>query len=259
MVVKPTVTEVIRYATPIIRQFIKKYARDLPHEHKEEIEQEAYVRILEAYENLDPTGGWKSFVYNHSRGTVLDWLKFGKGFQENKWSLRKLETTVSRNRNKLHERVSLVSKDGTAIKIDDVAANNGIFSEIKIPDLEINWNLVARMSFADDAIHAFAKQLRGFEADEIATVLGVTKFRVGQLIQVFLQRFDDPHCAEEQWFLQTCFAFGLCGHLRMPKVDQSDVIGYPLGWNMDPVNLDCRKPLKSFYHYQLPLFQSETA
>lgn len=85
---KPSMEEVVAYAKPLVRKFIATTrARELPKEQREEVEQSVMLRVLEAYAGLDPDAGWKSYVYNHARGGVLDYMKFGRGFQESRWSL----------------------------------------------------------------------------------------------------------------------------------------------------------------------------
>lgn len=257
MAAKPSKEVVLKYAKPIIYDFINKYGADIPDEHKEEIEGDAYVRLLEAYPRLDKELGWKSFTYNHCRGAVLDYLKFGKGTQENKWSIRKEEDHKSRSRNKIKERVFLESSDGEEYDLDQVIGEAGLFSEINIKEVNINWDLVARMSSCDESIHATAKWLRGFKIDEISRGFGVSRSKVAQLIQAFIFRFDDPAYCLDTWFLQTAYAFGLCGKLGLKPIDQSKVVGYPIGWNIAPINLDSNKIMEIRESVQLSLFEVE--
>lgn len=238
MAEKPTQEEIISYATPIIYKFINKYGSDIPEEHKQEIEQDTYLRLIEAFPRIDKDRGWKAFTYNHCRGTVLDYLKFGKGTQENKWSIRKDEDQNSRSRNKIKERVFLEGSDGEQFDLDEVIGKLGHFNEIILNEVSINWDLVSRMSSVDESIHATAKWLRGFKIDEISKGFGISRSKVAQLIQLFISRFDDPESANETWFLQTCYAFGLCPKLGIQNVDQSKIVGYPIGWNMEPIDLD---------------------
>ena len=246
----PAKHEIISYAKPIIFKFINKFAVDLPQEQKLEIEQTAYLRLLEAYDQINPDLGWKSFTFNHSRGAVLDYLKFGKGFAESKWSIRKEEGPQSRHRNKIKERVFHESTTGEELDIDQVLGQLGIFSDTEPKALNINWDLVARMAAYDKEIHATAKWIRGFQIDEIATIFGVSRSKITQLIASFVFRFDDPECAVDKWFLQTCYAFGLCGHLGLPTIDQSRR-GEPVGWSLPPVDLDSNKPQRVTKEVQL--------
>src|ERR1700747_3167675 len=85
--VMPSIETVCEYAKPNIWKFISKYADDFPHEQKEEIVQEVYIRLIKAYPGIDPSKGWKSFVYNHCRGGVMDYAKAGNGFEGDVWTI----------------------------------------------------------------------------------------------------------------------------------------------------------------------------
>lgn len=255
---KPTIEEVLRYATPQVRKFIGEAAADLPSEQREEIEQEAYTRLVAAYEQIDPALGWKSFVYNHCRGAVLDYLKFGRGFHEQRWSIAKDEENGSRNMGKIRDRVEIVSEDQD-VDIDHVLGSNGVSSLMTFDRININWDLVARMASQDEALHAFALHIRGVGIEEMAPVFGLCRARVGQLIQAFVERFDDPEHADCPWFRQAVFAFGLCEHLGMKVIDQSLVYGFRIGWPHAPVDLDDLSPCREFKDRdaQMDMFASE--
>lgn len=246
--------DVIKYAEPLIYKFILKYAPDIPLEHKKEIEQTAYLRLLEAFDGIEPDRGWKSFTYNHCRGTVLDYLKFGNGFAEQKWSIRKDEGPNARHRNKIKDRVFLSDAAGEDIDIEIALGANGIFSEQANHAIILNWPLISRMAFADEALHAFARHIRGDEMRDIARCFGVSMSKIGNLIAGFLSRFDDPALADDRWFLQTCYAFGLCGTLGIPNVDQSSVCGFPVGWNLKPLDLDSDEEFPLDEEFQLSFF-----
>lgn len=234
----PTLAEVLDYAQPQLRKIIGKKAKDLPEEQKREIEQEGFIRLIANYETIDPTKGWKSFVYTHCHGAVLDYLKAGEGFEESRTSIRKTEPKGSKNPDKIRDRVQLIDFDGHDADIDVVLGNNGRYSKVYSSDVTINWDLVSRMSSIDECLRAFAMHLRGHTIEQIAPTFGHCRARAGQLIQAFVARFDDPNQSNEIWFKQTCFAFGLCKVLNMPDVDQSVVLGYSVGWKLEPVDLD---------------------
>ena len=257
---KPSIDEVLAYAEPIIQKFISQHAIDLPYEQKDEIKQSARLRILQAYQNLDADAGWRAFAYIHARGAVLDYLKFGKGFQEQGWSLRKEEENGSRNQLKIFMRMDLRQTDSSedAFNIDQALGMNGVYSEQdtekEIDAIEINWDLLSRMAAKDQELHVFAKYIRGIGLEQMAPVFALKRARIGQLIQSFVERFDDPERADEPWFKQTCFALGICKLLGMPQVDQSDVLGFKVGWNYEPVNLDSLEP-----HYSIVEANSQTS
>lgn len=249
-----TKEQLLKYALPIIHQFIIKYASECPAEHKEEIVQETYYRLLKHFDKIDPELGWKSFCFNHTRGTVLDYLKGGVGFKEQSWSISKEEKTDSRNRLKIRERLSMPAESPDDFDIDHALGAAGIFSTIVGQEIEINWDLVSRMSIHDEAIHATAKWIRGFQIKEIAKFLGVSKSKTIQLIKIFVARFDDPELYDDVWFLQTAYAFGLLGHLGLKKVDQSDVCGFPIGWNLPRLNLDSEGEFDISAEFQMSFF-----
>jgi RNA polymerase sigma factor (sigma-70 family) len=244
----PTIEEVIAYAQPMARQFIGKIAADLPPEQHEEIIQELYVRLLTGYESIDPEAGWKSWVYNHARGAVMDYIKFGRGFQESKWNMK---SAKSGKAPKLAKRIGMVEKDGQEdLDIDQILGSHGIFHATNSDDVIIKWNLLAKMSSQDENLHAFAKYLRGISVEDMAPVFGLCRTRVSQMIQVFLDRFDDPewtHGANDIWLKQICYALGICELLGLPDEDQSVVQGFIVGWMRDPVDLDSLTP----HHYLL--------
>lgn len=254
MVGKPTKEEVVKYAKPIVYKFIGELACDLPPEQKEEIEQEAYLRLMSGYQNIDPTLGWKSFVYNHCRGAVLDYLKFGKGFAEQKWSILKEEEEDARHRNKIKHRVSNVTAEGEDADVDQILGNNDVYNSFTDPDIKIRWNLVARMATTDKVIHAMAKRIRGFEMQEIADVFGITKAQANQLIMQFVERLDDPDLNFDPWVLQTIYAFGLCRHFSIKEVDQSIIFGFPIGWNAKAADLDSDMKMSLDEQVQLSFF-----
>lgn len=243
---KPSIEEVLKYAKPIIRKFIGEKAKDLPHEQREEIEQTANLRILQAYDRLDPDAGWRSFVYNHARGAVLDYQKFGCGFEEAAWSLAQEEEVGSRSLLKLRDRVPLVATNGEDAQIEDIAAREGVSLSFGDEELQIriNWELVARLASTDIELHVFAKYLKGYSIEEMAPVFGLSRARVGQLLEAFQERLDSPRTMNEPWNRQIAFALGAgraIGLLNCEK-DQSEVYGWPIGTDLAPVDLDSLIP-----------------
>ena len=240
----PNINEVLAYAKPIIYKFISAKASDAPQEHKLEMEQQAYMRLLEAFPGIDKDAGWKSFVYTHARGAVLDYLKFGKGFTESRWSLSDSKKKKSARVPKLTQRVEVVTKGGKDedVSVERALGQNGVFSEINLDRITIRWDLLARLASNDDHLHAFAKYLKGMTIEEMAPVFGVVRTRVSQMIQIFLERFDDPEIADDPYFKQVCYALGICKELGMKDEDQSAVMGFAMGWKLEPVDLDSVKP-----------------
>jgi len=236
----------------MIDHFVRKKASEIPLEHKEEMQQEAFLRIFNTYERLDPERGWKSFVFKHCRGAVMDYQKFGKGFPENRWSLQK-KSNKKKTPVRIFQRMDFDREDQN-ISMDSVMLEAGLFAFIDEHQIKINWDLVARMSSIDQFIHIFAKFCRGFEIMEIAYFFGISRTRVFQIIQSFIERFDNPELAEDPWFKQTCFAFGLCRRLGIKDVDQSKLYNIPIGWNEKPVDLDAKGQIKIAEFEQLSFF-----
>lgn len=244
---KPTLDEVLAYAEPNIKNWISKEAKDLPFEQIEEVLQEGFVRIIKAYPTLDPEKGWKAFVYKHARGAVLDYLKAGHGFTEERWSIAKPEEHDSRNVTKMRSRLGLVNEKGEDMSVDFVLGMNGEFDEL-VDKLKINWELVSRMATPDMGINAFSRFIQGFSIEEIAYSVGLSRARLGQILDEFVARFEDPHQAFNPWFQQTCFAFGISERMGFPNEDNGK------GWSFDPRNIYDTVPLPPEEDKQLCLW-----
>lgn len=234
---KPSMTEVYAYARPLVFKWIHHYAGDAPDEHKEEMEQQAYLRLVKRYPELDPEQGWKSFVYNHTRGAVLDYLRLGKGFKEDKWSLTSVPDPARTP--KLTQRVlPRFDHEDQTNDVDQTLGTNGVFALLEHDQVYMRWELLAKMASKDENLKAFLKLLLGYSIEEMAPHFNKCRTRVSQMIQEFVDRFDDPARAEEEWFKQTVFALGICRRLGMEEVDQSIVTGRKVGHALVPVDLD---------------------
>lgn len=259
MAEKPSLEEVLRYAKGNIMRFLGQYAADLPQEHKEEIEQTVYLRLIRAYEGLDADAGWKSFVFNHCRGGVLDYVKFGKGFEESKWSIQKEETNESKHVHKIRTRMQEAfgwQNDQESEGVEEVLNSLRLGDEWSPEEsVSIRWRLVSQMAAQDINIHAFAKYLIGFSIEDISKNFNVSKARVSQLIQEFLDRFDSPKLSNDPWLMQTIYAFGLCKHFEIEDCDQSEVFGYNIGWSNESVDLMCCS-VKLMDEKQMSLFDA---
>lgn len=262
---KPSLDEVLLYARLAVRATIskKKKARSAPREQQDEMLQAAYERILEKYPEIEAES-WKSYVYTHSRGAVLDYLKSGEGFAEKRWSLQKPEDVGNTHVGKINERVSLHNSAGEDVSLDQVVGQFGVFNELQLDRIKINWDLVSRMSSQDECLRAFAMHLRGITLDAMAPVFGVKVARAGQLVQAFVDRFDDPVHTDCPWFKQCCFALGLCDRLGVPNIDQSKIMGFSIGWGLPAVDLDFapepeESKQKSFFDKDKDGSEEETA
>ncbi len=241
-VTKPSFDDVLKYAKPLLRKFVSERCADLPIEQKEEIYQDASIRLWEAYQGLDPERGWKSFVYNHCFGTVMDYLKSGKGFEEESWSIKKEEEHEAIHVNKIRHRVSIVNSEDDTVDIDQVLGMHGKFADAKVGASKINWELLSRMASVDLPLRAFLQHIRGHNLEEIAATRGQSRTRVGQLVQEFIDRFDDPDLAADPWMDQVIWALGLSSHFDLEDCDQSEIHGIPLGQTLPAVDLDNETP-----------------
>jgi RNA polymerase sigma factor (sigma-70 family) len=239
---KPSIQEVLAYAKPIVAKFIGQFAADAPFEQKEEMQQNAALRVIEAYPQLDANAGWKSFVYNHSRGAVLDYLKFGKGFAEERWSIAKEEEHGSRNVSKMRTRESYTSADNSDIDLEQVLGANGVYMQPGQERSEIRWDLLARLASSDESLLAFLKWLRGFSIDEIGVILGLSRARSGQLVMSVVEKLKSTPGEKEMAMRQVIWALGLADRFGIPDMDQSLIYGFSIGWNRPAVDLDSWEP-----------------
>lgn len=236
---KPELDEIIGYAGRCIEVYINKCAQNLPEEQKDEMRQNAYLRICEAYTRLDAEKGWKAFVQQHCRGAVLDYIRHGQGFEESAQSLSKSEqeqeqAAERRFTDTLKIRVNPMNEDGDSfMSIEEIAGLFGVHAdqEEERPRMHPNWRLLARMASADEKIHLVAKVLLGFKKPDLARQFGVSRERLCQRIKEFFETLDSPEKYHDHWTRQAIFAFGLWEFYGMEPED----IG--MGWCYEPINL----------------------
>lgn len=266
---KPDINEVLLYAGKQVDKYLKDHAAHLPREQKEEVRQEALLRVANAYPNLDPSRGWKSFVQNHARGGVLDYLRDGTGFKETRWvdpvDEEEMDSVESEDaddeleadgeagtsvrgqpiaarpkfKQRLNQRVSIVSTDdGRTLDVGEVAGIYGVHNAAEEASIwPVRWDLVARMAAVDPEIHLIAKILRGFSQTELAPGFKVTREMLSQRIRTFFRKLDDPEFYHSPWVAQTIYAFGLSERYHMDEKDQG------IGWENEPVDLDSKDTL----------------
>lgn len=256
---KPTIEAVLAYVRPLTLKFIAQFARDLPEEQREEIEQSVNLKVIQAYKGLDPDAGWKSYAWNLARGAVLDYKKHGQGFQESRWSIAKEEAHDSIHATKIRERVFHGPPGLEDMPdLEAVLGRSGVFSETEIDTIRIRWDLVARLARRDDELHAFAKWIRGYELEEMAPHFGLSRARIGQLIQQFIDRLDTPSEMDSPWNRQIAFSLGIARHFGVPDCDQARLYLYPIGNDLDPVDLDDLSPKDIGPDLQTDLFGGGT-
>lgn len=257
---KPMINEVIEYTQKQIKIYIGKHGSGLPDEQKDEVEQDAYVRILDAYDRIDFEGSWKSFVQQHCRGAVFDYIRRSSGFEESELTRKEQDSITcddcgnvtrrtikfqcsecgSKNGNEFEEkkpwriknRVSNLSDDGSDFGIDNVLGANGIHDvHFLMKKTQPRWDLIARMASQDNDIHLVGKLLLGFSQTELSGLFRVTRERLTQRFAEFCERLDSPELINSRWVAQTIFAFGLCAEFNMPDRD----LGF--GWEYEAVDL----------------------
>lgn len=246
---RPDFNEVYAYAKKSVDHFIRKHAFKIPNELKEEIVQNAMMRVWEAYKKLDAERGWKSFIQLHCRGAVLDFIKMGS-FEDG--------FTGTSEPGDLQTRVEIASNEnkGSLLNVDDTAALFGIFAKTDATEGDItpNWNLLNRMAGKDEGLAIVSKVLLGFSQEDIAcqmsTDIGgsVSRERVSQRIYEYFELLDAPCNIGDPWIEQSIFALGLSAKFSMPGRDNG------IGWNLMPFNLqdqDSFKHAREFYEPSL--------
>lgn len=246
---KPSMDEVCKYAEITINIQLRKKYRDKSQEIQDELKQEAFLRVLKSYDDLDVDKGWKAYVQKHVFGAMADYIRSGRDFVEYKQSLHN-ESEMRPWR--LVQRVTFTKDDNneSVSDVDVIAGQNGIYTEENFLDLcssefKINWDLVSRLAYDSSRVYVFAKRLLGLTQEEIAQELGVTRERIGQMTQSLLDMFDFPYrfVTSEfpeavEWINQVIFAFGLCGVYGVERRD------YGIGFH-NP-SIDFSKPHPRF-------------
>lgn len=226
---KPSIETVVEYAQKQVRNYIIKLASTLPLEQREEISQDAMVRVIEAYERLDKSKGWKSFVQLHCYGTVIDYMRSCSGFEE--VSVRKTQGESRPKR--LRNRVQFThNESGDRVDLETTLGLFGVFDEQpELTAFKPKWPLIARMARQDMDVHLVAKLLLGFTQTELSGMFKVTRECLTQRLQDFCEQLNSPALLHSRWVAQTIYAFGLCHLFNQPEID----LGF--GWEYDPVDL----------------------
>jgi DNA-directed RNA polymerase specialized sigma24 family protein len=223
---KPSFDEVYKYAKKSVLFYIEKKAPYLSRELKEEIEQDAMLRVWQAYQNLDPQRGWKSFIQLHCNGSVLDYLKSGDQNTESELNMIRVEIPSG-------------DDDGENLQVEQVL---GILDPQHDEDeknkFNPNWDLISRMAGKDEGLHIVAKVLLGYSQEMIAEQYEAnymqknSRERISQKIHEFFKKLDSPEFIRDPWVNQCIYALGLCDLYGQPESDNG------LGWNLERYDLN---------------------
>lgn len=231
----PTFEEVYKYASKQLDVQINKIASTLPAEQKDEVRQEASIRVWQAYQKIEPDKGWRSFIQLHVRGAILDYIRWGKGFEESELVKKAVDPDEEAEPIKpwrLRRRVSQTTEPDNERTFDDFLGILGLSCVMDDPFAERpNWDLISRMSSQDQDIHLVAKLMIGFTHEEVAKMWRVSRERITQRLAEFCDRLDSAEYLGSRWTAQTIFAFGLCTKFHQKRQD----LGF--GWEYDPINL----------------------
>ncbi len=264
------------YAEKRINKVIADRVNHLPDEIKEEVHQEILIRVWRAYQRLDDSGTWRKFIQEHVAKGVHDYMRSGKGFQEEKWEKGKSKAKVAipdpdteetetvdtddvapetesadvptepiqdvhRFKQRLSHRMEVVnSEDNSSLDVGDIAGLCGVHSgPISFDDRKFNWDLIARMAKVDPRLHLFAKYVAGSTQEEMAADFGVSRERLSQRLLSF-DLWLDNECQGNPWARQALFAFDLEEAYGIPPHERGDM---GLGWENEPVDLSSKESL----------------
>lgn len=231
---KPDFKEVYAYAMESVSYNIRKIAAHLPNDQKEEIQQEAAIRVWKAYQKLDASKGWKSFIQRHTKGAVQDYLKLGHGNIEDGFvSNEAMDGLKFRISN------SGFDDDSDIDCVDQTLALHGVNSESQYHEEKFKprWELLSRMAGQDDDLHIVCKMLLGYSQRQIAEQYTsskkgvISRERISQRIYEFFDRLDNGEFINDEWKNQCIFALGLSGYYNQKEIDNR------LGWNLKAFNL----------------------
>lgn len=248
---KPSMEEVLKYGRKATASYLRSYAAKLPKEQRDDIMQEASVRLIRAYEQMDPDRGIKAFCQRHCMGAVLDYIRGGDGFEEAGGSKPKPQDDDDPkpefSPQRLRYRTEVLSDEGTPLDVEAVAGIFGIFADNEEPLLKPNWPLLSRLAGKNRDVHLVCKVLLGFDQEEIASQFdkGITRERLSQRLYEFFEHLDSPLTFGHKETEQIIYALGLCDYFHMPNTDN----GY--GWDFEPFDLiDPQSFEKALHHYE---------
>lgn len=230
---KPKFEDVLKYVDKQIDIQISKIASSIPDEQKDEIRQDARIRAWKAYERIEADKGWKSFIQFHCKGSVLDYLRWGKGFAESTLAEKNFDAENEDPKPwRLRQRLNFKVEDGETSSLEEMLSFFGKHIESPDPlEEKPNWDLIARMASQDQDIHMVAKLMIGFTHEQVAEIWKVSRERITQKLAEFCERLNAPEHMGSRWTAQTIYAFGLCAKFHQPVLD----LGF--GWEYDKIDL----------------------
>lgn len=254
----PTMDEVVAHAMKKADFHLSQLPKSIPPEQREDMRQNALMRVVEKYSEIDPSKGWKTYVDTHCWGAIQDYQKAGKGFEEQKQTYkkaaeaRKEERIHLSNGNSLEDfrpkvkqagmtyrievkETDVGGSDSDAMDVEEILGMNGK-SYIDNNEFEnkIKWDLVARMASVDHTIHLVAKVILDFDIAELANTFGVTRERLSQRFHAFLAEARSPFSARDPWLNQALYAFGV----------GDDIKDNGLGYEYQPIDLYSLRPIE---------------
>lgn len=198
----PSKAEVIQYADNYLDYAIKKFASRYSLQAKEDIKQDGLVRVLKAYCRIEPDKGWMAFVQRHANGAVQDYIKKSK----------------CKTRPDFHAEFSH-DVEKIAYEIQENT------------ELEINWELVARMASKDTRVLVLAKCLQGHTVSDISRYANFSRSGMVVMLNELYESMDDPFLLSDPWTNQIIFAFGLSEFFNMGSIDNG------VGWDLKPIDI----------------------
>lgn len=271
---KPTLDEVLKETDKKVAFWLFKLAYKLPPELKDEIKQNARLEIFEYYEKIEAVG-WKSLLNRKCMGFVIDYHKQRKGLISFGKKMKRAESKDS---------------NGEDIPIDSVIEKYGVLDKKESCDVDIKWDLLAKLASSNLQLKAFVKnKVIGIKLEDLGPHFNIEITRVNQLVQEFISNFEyfkaqtkkiKKTIAEEFsddqlifsqsemdlienefheangdsdyfWLKQCCFALGLCKTLDIP--DRPVYLNDSKGYigqHLNPIDLWDDKPCQAWLEKQ---------
>lgn len=188
------------------KKHIGKRGSSLPLEDRKEIKSIIFEYFVENFDRVSSEKNWQGYVERCCSGLVKNYKRD--------------------NGRRWNELVDADADESIDEKIDHAHLNWSKKQGVEL--IDINWDLLSRLCSADRELHAFVKmKILSYSLKELEYQFNVNdQRRVWDLVEAFLSRFRKPITQPNQWFLQICFALGICELMGLEPIDQK--IGYGL-------------------------------